>query len=201
MPELRPPLAALLIAAFGLAHTQSQALGFALLFAAFGLIFLDLWRLPNDRILDWLGLRAGNKRAPQWLLIALVGSLALGVFYRSSQGLDWSLVRLTPFVLTAMLIGSTEEVVFRGYFWGAYAQLPARAIGFSALAHTAYKSAIFIPYPEISLWRLSLFTFLAGILLGYMRWAGKSIWPCILFHAVFDLWAYGDHFTPWWVWQ
>ncbi|MDV7401315.1 CPBP family intramembrane glutamic endopeptidase, partial [Arthrospira platensis SPKY1] len=102
----------------------------------------------------------------------------------------WHPDRLTPFVVTAMGIGAAEELLFRGYIYGAFSKKVLWAIGLSALAHTLYKTAIFMPYPEMALWSLALLTFLTGILVAWMRWRSGSIWPAVFFHALFDLWVY-----------
>lgn len=103
----------------------------------------------------------------------------------------------------AVLVGVTEELLFRGYFFGRLSrwQSATAAIVVSALLHTSYKVAIFIPNNQVGdLFFLGSVTFCAGLILGYWRKASASIWPCIVFHALFDLWVYGDRSTPWWVW-
>jgi membrane protease YdiL (CAAX protease family) len=192
---------AFMIAAFGLAHAQSKVVGAALLLAAFAVMLWDLRRCSYDRIVSWIGLGAWSKRAPFWLVAALAGSAAAAIFYRQYLGQPWAPGSLRPFVLAALLIGLTEELIFRGYIFGAFSRAPALAIGLSAAAHTLYKTALFWSDPGFSLWQLSLLTLLFGLLLGLMRWDSRSLWPCILFHAVFDVWVYGDGAAPWWVWQ
>ena len=107
------------------------------------------------------------------------------------------------FAILAAIIGSTEELVFRGWmqsqFSGRWAWL---GILFAAFAHAAYKSALFLS-PEImyDLNTLGLFrmTFLAGIFLGGLRYYTGSVWPALLAHGIFDLLVYADSTIRWWV--
>ena len=197
----KPLLALLLILAFGIFLFWVKWMAVLLLCLAFGILIHSLWRLPHEDILDWFALRPIQHNAKIWLLLAVVVSVLLSVCYRSFLGEAPALTTLRLFSLTAISIGATEELVFRGYFYGVYrSRATWVAISFSALAHTAYKTAIFLPFPSVTLWNLSLLTFLAGLFLGWMRSASGSLWPCLFFHAVFDLWVYGDQLTPWWVW-
>ena len=102
----------------------------------------------------------------------------------------------------ALLIGLTEELIFRGYFYGRF-QIwlgPVWAIMISASLHTGYKVALFATSPSVNLVFLGSLTLIAGLLLGWTRKSSGSLWPCVMFHVAFDFWVYGDKATPWWVW-
>ncbi len=142
-----------------------------------------------------------SKNMIWWLLAAGVLALAMAIFYRGYTGMSKLPEALMSFSIIAVLIGIVEELVFRGYlmwlsrFGGAWG-----AIFLCALAHASYKVLLFVPVGDNDLLTLGFFTFLVGIVLGLMRQKSKSLYPCILFHAVFDLVVYGDGGTPWWVW-
>lgn len=137
-----------------------------------------------------------------WIAAAAVGGLALALLQRWDQGAMLYPQGLRSFAVVAMLIGLTEELVFRGFVFGRLqdAWSPVAAVGFSTLAHTLYKVAIFLPFAAIDPRVLGGLTFAVGLILGGSRLATRSIWPCVVFHVLFDLWVYGDGPVPWWVW-
>ncbi len=138
-----------------------------------------------------------------WILYGAALGIGLAMLLRWQQTHTLHPWPLRPFLMMAVMVGLTEEIVFRGYFLGRFLewQPPLTAIALSALLHTAYKIALFISTsPADELLFLGSLTFGAGLLLGYWRKASASIWPCVVFHSLFDLWVYGDRATPWWVW-
>ena len=159
-----------------------------------------MWQASFDELRRTFAL----SRAPMKLMIAgLLLALAMGMLLRWFQTQTFHPSPLRPFLLISMSIGITEELIFRGYFLGRLAQWwnPLPAVTISAILHSAYKTAIFIPSsPANDLMFLGGITFAFGVLLGHWRIKSNSLWPCILFHALFDLWVYGDRTTPWWVW-
>ena len=98
-----------------------------------------------------------------------------------------------------------EEVIYRGWLLGRLRRLgwPA-AIGLSAAAHAAYKTALFaqpsitVPIDYAS---LALLTAAGGLILGGLRALSGNLWPAIVAHAAFDLVVYrAVANAPWWVW-
>ena len=141
------------------------------------------------------------RRAPFWLSLALVLSAAMALIYRDYRGLELLPQTLGAFALTAVSIGVMEELVFRGYLmWLGRFAGSWGAILLCALAHALYKSLLFVQAQDNNILILGLFTFLVGIFLGLARRKSNSLYPCLLFHAIFDLAVYGDGGTPWWVW-
>jgi membrane protease YdiL (CAAX protease family) len=139
------------------------------------------------------------------MLIALSLSLMLSVLYRLSIQLPAIPTRLRGFVIISVLIGCCEELVFRGFVQGAAHPWNAKAaIALGALSHAGYKALLFVlPQQLIDTPVQNLFavTFVAGLALGYTRYRSGSLWPCILGHAFFDVWVYGEQSSaPWWVW-
>jgi len=162
---------------------------------------------------------SGTRWPPPWLAspgrrvvsLALAG-LAVGVIggvlQRHRLGpLPGLAGGLHPFVALACLIGATEELVYRGWMLERLAALgwPA-AVTFSAVAHGAYKTALFALPPAahegpFSLARIALWTVVGGLMLGWLRVRSQSVWPAVLAHAAFDAVVYSAFAAPpWWVW-
>ena len=151
----------------------------------------DIWRLHKD------------KRYILYLALAIAFGLAL--FDRRMERMPLFPESLQWFVLISMLIGATEEFVFRGVIQGEASRWHSTgAIYLSATAFAAYKALLFFhpdTFNQADPWALFYITLPAGILLGYARKASGSLWPPILAHMLFDLILYGDTIkAPWWVW-
>ena len=112
---------------------------------------------------------------------------------------------IQPFVIVACLIGAAEELLYRGWLLGQARRFgwPA-AVTIAALAHAAYKTALFAwpaaPAP-VDLWPMLWLTTVGGLVLGALRvWSGSLV-PAIAAHAAFDFVVYGAVAgAPWWVW-
>lgn len=190
---------ALLVILFGYFLHESKFISLLCLAALF--LSMAPWFLhaSYDELKDVLGFH----RCPAiWIVAGTLDGVLLGMLLRWVNEKPLIISSVEPFLLVAAAIGITEELVFRGYIFGrlqsSYGNLTS--VSLSSFFHTAYKLAIFLPFSSIPLLHLGLITFLAGMVLGYSRVTTKSIWPCVAFHAVFDLWVYGDQTTPWWVW-
>ena len=143
-------------------------------------------------------------RGVLWFSLLLAAALAF--LDRRLEGLDIFPARLEWFALLSMLIGATEEIIFRGVIQGEAARWHANgAILLSAFFFALYKAFLFVvpgETNEASPWILFLVSFPAGLLLGYTRKATGSLLPAILAHMLFDLILYGDSaMAPWWVWN
>ncbi len=136
-------------------------------------------------------------------IIAIAGALLAVYYLRDEANMPMVPKSFGWFAILAAIIGSTEELVFRGWLQSQFSRRWAwLGILFAAFAHAAYKSALFLS-PEImyDLNTLGLFrmTFLAGIFLGGLRYYTGSVWPALLAHAIFDLLVYADSPQTWWV--
>ena len=140
-----------------------------------------------------------------YLIIGIAMGIMLVVIYR------WHLeFRLFPaslhlFVITAALIGSVEELVFRGFLQEYVRNINGPfSILFSTLSHTGYKCCLFLSpavTSDVNVGFLALWTFLAGILFGTVRHLTGSLLPSLSAHALFDILVYAEFVTaPWWVW-
>jgi membrane protease YdiL (CAAX protease family) len=140
-----------------------------------------------------------------YLFIAIVFGVLIAVVYRNHQHNFILPVRLTYFAIPAMLIGSAEELVFRGFIQGhtRYINVIFSVI-FATLAHTAYKCSFFLAHQsgyQMDIMFLMKWTILGGIVFGILKEYSNNIVPPLAGHMVFDLLVYGDSFDiPWWVW-
>lgn len=206
-----------------------KSMGFPLLFIIG--IFIFAWFIGSTGYLQWIAIAAlilptvtlalhvkrtgyalsiiheGKKN--KYLLTTISLALAAGIFfgarYRQNIGMEIWPLGITPFVWTAMAIGATEELIFRGALYyimnTKYAWL---AIVITSLAHASYKTLLFLsPYAEQSVDTTQLFTytFISGLLLGGLRAYSASTAPPLLAHISWDAVVYGDSAAaPWWVW-
>ena len=131
--------------------------------------------------------------------------IGLAFLFRYSAHRPLFLTSLQSFVLVAAAIGAAEELLFRGFVQGRLARLgwPAAVI-LAALAHTAYKTALFAFPPEDLVIRyatLASWTFMVGATFGLTRHFSRSLLPALTAHVLFDIFVYGDWAeAPWWVW-
>ncbi len=153
-----------------------------------------------------LGLDDFSIRIAVFTLAGVGVGVGAGLLHR--YGLDLSLQPaegVEAFVVVACLIGATEELVYRGWLFGhARAFGWPAAVAISAVAHAAYKTALFAwpPAPvEVDLWTMALLTTAGGIVLGLLRVFSRSLIPALLAHAAFDFMVYRSvAHAPWWVW-
>ena len=140
-----------------------------------------------------------------FIIIGFLIGIAAGILYRYSIGADSLPANLTWFALTAAAIGATEEILFRGaLFYLMRKQHYLATIFIAALLHASYKSLLFLsPYAQqpIDTWYLFYVTFLAGLVLGMLRyWAASTLAPLVA-HSTWDIIVYGNSDdAPWWVW-
>jgi membrane protease YdiL (CAAX protease family) len=140
-----------------------------------------------------------------YCLAGIVPGILLAMFYRWHLGISLIPSSIHSFVIIALLIGSLEELVFRGFLQEQVRSINGPvAILFSSISHTGYKcclfilpaSALVIDIPNLAIW-----TFLFGILFGSVRHFTKSIIPSLIAHALFDIVVYAEFVNaPWWVW-
>lgn len=160
----------------------------------------------RTRPADLFGLdRCSIKTVAYAFLGAGLGAWA-GLWHRSGLGLPLQPpAGVQPFVIVACLIGAAEELLYRGWLFGHARRFgwPA-AVAIAALAHAAYKTALFAwpPMPiAVNLPDMMLWTTCGGIVLGLLRTSSGSIVPAIVAHAAFDFVVYrGMGSAPWWVW-
>jgi membrane protease YdiL (CAAX protease family) len=141
----------------------------------------------------------------QILWISLAVAAVLGFVNRRAEGMPLLPEGLEWFVLLSMMIGATEELVFRGIIQGEAARWNATgAVFLAAFLFAVYKSALFLNPAGFLIANprnIFFFTLPASLLLGFARKSTGSLWPPILAHMLFDLIVYADSVRPpWWVW-
>ncbi len=141
-----------------------------------------------------------------YLFIAVVFGVLIASVYRNHQHNTILPGRLTYFAIPAMLIGSTEEFIFRGFIQGHTRNFGAVfSVIFATLSHTAYKCLFFLAHQsvyEIDIIFLMKWTIFGGIIFGILKEYSNNIVPPLAGHAVFDLLVYGDsQVIPWWIWS
>jgi membrane protease YdiL (CAAX protease family) len=145
------------------------------------------------------------RRIVLYLIIGLELGLIYSIIYRDNTGMEIFPNKLHQFALIAALIGTIEELIFRGFIQGQAGKInKVFGLLFASFAHTAYKCCLFI-IPvynfEINIASLFLLTFIGGLLFGLLKEISKSVIPAIIAHAVFDILVYGQCLqSPWWVW-
>jgi len=155
---------------------------------------------------EQMGLRLPTHAACLHLALGLALGVVLAVGFRERLGNGLFPGALTRFSLLAALIGAAEELFYRGYILGRLRFLGTTwAVVLSAVAHTAYKCALFArPQSgiETNFLFLAVATLLGGLTFGLLRMRAGSVWPAVAAHACFDVLVYGDRAqAPWWVWQ
>lgn len=138
-------------------------------------------------------------------LTGLAGGILLAVLYRWYLDISLFPKYIFGFAFIAALIGSMEELVFRGYI-----QESARSVNgllsimLSTVSHTGYKCLLFMSpviASDTNIGFLAFWTFIAGLCYGTIRHFTKSIWPSLIAHALFDILVYAEYINPpWWVW-
>ncbi|HBE42066.1 MAG TPA: hypothetical protein DDW27_12830 [Bacteroidales bacterium] len=131
--------------------------------------------------------------------------IVLSVWYRRHLDIGLFPKSIHFFAFTAALIGSVEELVFRGFLQEYTKKISGSfSVLFSASAHTGYKCCLFLsPFSEVNIdiGFLAFFTFIFGIVFGTVRYLSGSLWPALTAHALFDILVYAEiSSAPWWVW-
>jgi membrane protease YdiL (CAAX protease family) len=156
-----------------------------------------------------LGFDAQTHFLPPYAILGIVLGIMGGLSHGGPGGLPrQELQGVHPNVLLAGLVGVTEELVFRGWLLGRALPLgtPA-AVVIAAIAHAAYKTALFVWPPDtvratFDLSGILVGTIEGGLVVGALRVASGSVVPAMLAHAAFDATVYaGLASPPWWVWR
>ena len=163
----------------------------------------NLRSLPGIKLIT--GEYPSFKACLLYFLTGISGGMILAVLYRWYLDIPFFPQTLCSFAILAALIGSLEELVFRGFIQEHVRKFNGPfSILFSTAAHTGYKCCLFLsPFvtagTEIGF--LAFWTFLAGLIFGTIRHFSKSIIPSLVAHALFDILVYAEYVkAPWWVW-
>lgn len=140
-----------------------------------------------------------------YLIFGIATGIVLSILYRWHLNASIFPKSIHAFVIVAALIGSMEELVFRGFLQEYVKSINGPfSILFSTLAHTGYKCCLFLSpviTADTNVGFLALWTFGAGLLFGTLRHLSKSLLPSLTAHALFDILVYSEFASaPWWVW-
>ena len=152
------------------------------------------------------GLAPVARKTALYVPVSALLGLALGLWYRRHIGAPALPEAFKGFALLAALIGSAEEVLYRGYVQGRVRRLgPVGAVACAAILHTAYKSALFALPGEVVTINFPFIvaaTFVGGLAFGVLRELSGNVLAPLAAHAAFDLVVYADLAkAPWWVWS
>ena len=162
----------------------------------------------SDAIYDLRRITGGNNSSRALILLTASGvvtGIILSSWYRLYLGIDSFPKSIHFFAVIAALIGSTEELVFRGFIQGQVKKINGPlSVLFSTVAHTGYKCCLFLSpmvAGNIDVSFLGFFTFSAGLVFGSIRYFTGSLIPSLIAHALFDIMVYAEYVSaPWWVW-
>jgi membrane protease YdiL (CAAX protease family) len=146
-----------------------------------------------------------SKRALLFIFIGILMGFTYAAYYRHAIGMPVIPDYVRSFALVAALIGIMEELVFRGFIQGHLKSVnTVFSILFGTIAHTAYKSCLFMSpviAHKINIHFLIWWTLIGGLLFGILKEYSKSIIPPAIAHSLFDIITYaGCAAAPWWVW-
>lgn len=183
---------------------------FPLRFIAFGALLPPAYIIgKNLKLFSDLKMITGEipaiKNFVVFSVIGSTGGTLLAVLYRWHLDLTLFPHIMYSFAILGALIGSVEELVFRGYIQGSLNSINSGfSILFSTISHTGYKCCLFLSpviTADIHIGFIALWTFAAGLLFGIIRHYTKSIVPSLIAHALFDILVYAEYLrAPWWVW-
>ena len=160
------------------------------------IIALFLWLAYLLRNSPYISIKHINKKVLLWclpcLLVAIVNfpffSLISGDFYFDRLDL------LPLYIFYVIGIAVLEEYVFRGIVLFLFLEIFRRqkfkyflaALVSSLIFALFHLSNIFVGMDVGSALLQVLYTFLIGGMLSVTAFKGKSIWPCVVIHAIFD---------------
>jgi len=173
--------------------------------AAIAAIAVPLLLLPTLVALAFFRLRAGDvglKATPRDLLLgvalAVIGiALGLGAVAKGGHpGLMWESAPM-PAVTAAiafqsLINGIPEELAFRGVIFGRlmpWLGRPGNSLAISTMVFGLYHVPSLVAGSHVPLWEgvpITLFGALPGLVLGYLFYRTRSIWPGAIWHTSFS---------------
>ena len=160
----------------------------------------------NMGLMEAFGIRPLNRRVLIYIPVAAALGVLMAVLTRNRFELTLIPAGLTGIALIAPLVGTTEELIFRGYIQGRlHPTGKLCSIVCATTAHTCYKLLVILSLGsplQFDFFFLIFWTFTGGLLFGTLRELSGNIIPPVIAHAVFDIVLYGTLATaPVWVWS
>lgn len=171
-----------------------------------GSAFVLGYSIRNHSLLQAFGLVPLHRRIFYYLIPALIIGTGLAWLTRRTFDLSSFPSSLANFAFIAPLIGTTEELIFRGYIQGHLKPIGRIfSVVYTSSAHTCYKLLVILSLSlplQFDFFFLLIWTFLGGLILGALREGARSSIPAIIAHAMFDIILYGAYaLAPVWVWS
>ena len=158
-----------------------------------------------SELLKILGLSTIFRKPFLFVVAGILTGFLISALYLDKIGMPLIPLTFRSFILVGALIGALEELIFRGFIQGQLEKInPVFSVLFASISHTAYKACLFLPLlavHRIDLLFLVVWTFLGGIIFGFLKLFSKNVIPPVLSHSTFDIITYAHWISfPWWVW-
>lgn len=120
------------------------------------------------------------------ILFKLSGLIVLGLFFFVLLGVTKNFHAVKYPLLFVLVTPGVEEILFRGWIYNKLSMLKLNAVVFSALFFGLHHIQYF-GY-QLSLFALFqiMYTFILGLLFGFMRKKSGSIYPSLLAHILIN---------------
>ena len=160
----------------------------------------------NMTIREAFGLKRLNRKVLLYVLPAIVLGIILGMLTRNRFELTLIPAGFTGVAFVAPLVGTVEELIFRGYIQGHLRPVGRIfSIVTASVIHTSYKLLVILTLAiplQFDFFFLIFWTFIGGFLSGILRELSGNTIPPVIAHAVFDVVLYGGLASaPVWVWS
>jgi membrane protease YdiL (CAAX protease family) len=147
-----------------------------------------------------------SRRVLFYTLPAIVIGVIMGMLTRNRFELTLIPAGFTGVAFVAPLVGTVEELIFRGYIQGHLRPVGRIfSIVTASVIHTSYKLLVILTLAiplQFDFFFLIFWTFVGGVLFGTLRDLSGSTIPPVIAHAVFDIVLYGGLASaPVWVWS
>lgn len=154
------------------------------------------WLISTKRGLSWVGLtRTPSARAllaAAVIAIVWIALMWLGPLRGRGDFLELSLWRVSLALAAGLIAGTGEELMFRGTVIQSFAEARAplwlQIVAGSLLFGLAHLGWAVIAGNVATGLAAALSTTISGLVLSALFiWSGRSLWPCILAHALINL--------------
>ena len=157
-------------------------------------------------IREAFGLKRLNRKVLLYTLPSIVIGVIMGMLTRNRFELTLIPAGFTGVAFVAPLVGTVEELIFRGYIQGHLRPVGRIfSIVTASVTHTSYKLLVILTLAiplQFDFFFLIFWTFVGGVLFGTLRDLSGSTIPPVIAHAVFDIVLYGGLASaPVWVWS
>jgi len=163
------------------------------------------YSIRGKAIPEAFGMNRFHRKVLLYCLPAIALGMLLAMLTRNTFDISLFPVRITVVALVAPMVGAAEELIFRGYIQGHLHPIGRIfSVVYASAVHTSYKLLVILSLSiplQFDFFFLVLWTFVGGLLFGFLRELSSSTLPPMIAHAAFDVVLYGGLATsPVWVW-